>query len=377
MKNISLYIHIPFCKKSKCLYCDFVSFCQAENEIESYLASLEREMLFYKASLKGCRIKTIFIGGGTPSVLSNSQIKRLFSAIKNNFDLTHCCELTIECNPDSISESKLKTYKELGINRLSIGAQTMNDEILKSIGRRHDRQDFEKALSLSQKYFDNINVDMMLALPNQTLNDVKDMLAFLQTKGVSHISAYSLMIEQGTPFYALATQNKLPLPSEENSIKMYDFVAKYLKRHGYTRYEVSNFAKKGFECKHNINYWMCKEYLGLGCSAHSYICGKRFCNTSSLQEYIDRLSCNKSPVDSEEILTAQQRIEEYIMLSLRTKWGIDIDKFNSLFGFSLLDLKQKEIGMLKSQSLVKCTKRHLSLTSRGFHVLNSIVLALC
>ena len=377
MKNISLYIHIPFCHKAKCLYCDFVSFCNQKEQINSYVSALCREISFYKTALSDYQISTIFIGGGTPSLLSKTQMRRIFASLRKNFDLSACREITIECNPESILDSKLQCYKELGINRISIGCQTMNDNVLSLIGRQHKRKHFEKALSLAQKYFENINVDMMLGLPSQTLNDVMSMAEYLVKKGVPHVSAYSLMLEEKTPLCALVSKGNMMLPSDDESIQMYDKLSKYLSQNGIKRYEVSNFAFKGKECLHNLNYWNYGEYVGFGVASHSYFEGKRFCNTSILQEYLDKLSLHKTPVESCETLSKEQTREEFVMLSLRTKWGIDLDKYKEQFGASLLEQKRNEIDMLLEHKFIKLSTRHLSLTSKGFHVLNSIVLALC
>ena len=377
MNNISLYIHIPFCHKAKCLYCDFVSFCGQEKQIDGYVSALCREFSLYKKTLSNSTVSTIFIGGGTPSLLSTHQIKKIFVSLSKNFVISKNAEITIECNPESIKEDRLKCYKALGINRLSLGCQTMNDSVLSLIGRQHRKKHFEKALALSQKYFDNINVDMMIGLPSQSLNDVMSMAEYLVQKGIPHISAYSLMLEEKTPLCALVSKGEIKLPSDDQTVKMYDKLSKYLAQNGIKRYEVSNFALKGKECLHNLNYWTMGEYIGFGVAAHSYFEGKRFCNTSSMQEYIDRLSLATLPIDSSETLSNEQTREEYIMLSLRTKWGINLAKYKEMFGASILDQKRKEIDMLLSQKLVKLTPSTLSLTSKGYHVLNAVVLSLC
>ena len=376
MTPFSLYIHIPFCKNAKCLYCDFVSFCGSESKIDDYLSALNLEMQRRAGDFATKTLKTIFIGGGTPSILSISQITRLFDMIKSNFSLKNCSEITIECNPESISEEKLKTYKTLGINRLSIGAQSMNDYVLKTVGRQHDTQTFKTALNLAQKYFSNINVDMMLGLPHQTLKDAVEMANFLTQSGISHISAYVLMLEDSTRLYSDVQSGKITLPSDTKTLEMLDCVSKILQENGFLRYEISNFAKKGFASEHNLNYWHRGEYLGLGVSAHSFVGGTRQANTPSLDDYIKALNSGNLPTIFEEKLTPKEIEEEFVMLSLRLREGIDIDKYNEQFNKNLLKEKSSQIKLLLSQNLITLTPTHLSLTPHGTHLLNQIILAL-
>ena len=376
MTPFSLYIHIPFCKNAKCIYCDFVSFCGSESKIDDYISVLNAELNIRAKEFEGKTLKTIFIGGGTPSTLSSSQMSRLFEIIRGHFSLENCTEITIECNPESITEEKLKTYKTLGINRISIGAQTMNDSVLQTIHRQHSAQTFKKSLSLAKKYFSNINVDMMLGLPHQTLKDAVEMANFLTQSGISHISAYILMLEEGTPLFKMVSEGTLSLPSEEETLEMFDRVAEILQKEGFERYEISNFAKKGYESLHNKNYWTRGEYIGIGTSAHSFCDGTRSANTSSLDEYINTLKKDNLPLAFAEKLSKREEEEEFVMLSLRLSTGVDINEYNTLYNRNILKDKASQISLLCSQNLVKIANNHIMLTSLGTHVLNKITLEL-
>lgn len=377
MKELSLYIHIPFCNKSKCSYCSFVSFCDKEEKIDEYIFALSKEMEMYKKECQDYLVKTIFIGGGTPSVLSPAQISLLFGYIRNSFTISENVEITIECNIDTLSEEKLLTYKSLGVNRISIGAQSMNDEVLGEIGRRHSSGDVVSAVKLIKKIgFKSFNVDMMVGLPQQTLQDVRQMTNFLISQNVPHISCYSLMLEEGTPLFEKVKVSQVSLPTEDDTVKMYDEVFALLSHNGYSRYEVSNFAKDGFECQHNLCYWLGKEYIGLGVSSHSYAKDKRFCNSEKLDDYFGYINSGEKPIIYEEILSLPQQREEYIMLRLRTKYGINLKYFEQKFGENLLKTREKEIIFLKNNNLIEINDNILKIKDSAFYVMNSIIVKL-
>ena len=273
MKEIGIYIHIPFCIK-KCEYCDFVSYCNKEKYVPQYINALKKEI---KNNInKEYKITTIYIGGGTPSSIEENYIADIIETIKLNMNDENLknfenIEVTIEVNPGTVTEKKLKTYKEIGINRLSIGLQETHDELLKSIGRIHTYEEFLKTYNLARKIgFNNINVDLIIALPNQTIQDIKENLEKIIKLNPEHISVYSLILEEGTPFYNKYNENKIKLPDEELERNMYWYVKNTLENNGYMHYEISNFSKKGFESKHNMNCWNQEEYLGFGVAAHSY-----------------------------------------------------------------------------------------------------------
>lgn len=377
MKELSLYIHIPFCHKSKCTYCSFVSFCDKEDKIDEYLDMLSREMKLYADECKDRLVKTIFIGGGTPSVLSSYQVSYLMSNVKKYFSITNDCEITIECNIDTLTEEKLATYKRLGINRISIGAQSMNDFVLSAIGRRHNADDIISAVKLIKKFnFNSFNVDMMVGLPHQSIDDVRKMVGFLITQGVPHISCYSLILEEGTILFESAKSGRVSLPSEDEAVKMYDEAYTLLSHNNYTRYEVSNFAKTGHECRHNLVYWLGGDYLGLGVSAHSYIKMKRFSNTDTLDDYISILQDNEKPIIYEEVLDITKAKEEYIMLRLRTRYGINLTEFQEKFNENLLKTRENEINFLKNNDFIEIVDNNLKINNNAYYVMDSIILKL-
>ena len=313
------------------------------------------------------KVSSIFFGGGTPSILPAEDIKGIMLAIKSKFTLTKNAEISIECNPNSITEEKLKIYKNLGFNRISFGVQSLDDDVLKLIGRVHNRSEALQAINLANiAGFTNINADLLLGIKeNKNISrDIKE----LKAAGVTHISAYMLILERGTPLEILAKQNKVKLLSEDESVAQYEEYLKVLRQNGFYRYEISNFALKGYKCKHNINYWECGEYLGFGVAAHSYINGTRYSNTENILEYIENYT-NKSY----EKLTNQEKLEELIMLGLRTKRGVSLKKLEEL-GYKVLENKNA-LKML-SLGIIKLNSTHLYITSKNFGIANQIILRL-
>ena len=377
MKNLGLYIHIPFCE-SKCYYCNFISFCSKESVKYEYVKSLINEIELQKENHKNYVINTIFIGGGTPSCLPNGEILKILNKVKQCFNVDGNCEITIEANPNSITTNFANEISKAGVNRVSIGLQSANDDLLKEINRIHTKSDFLNALNIIKSAnFKNINVDLLLGLPNQKLEDVKDSLDLLIQNNINHVSCYGLILEEGTKLFELVDKKLLKLPLEEQSNKMYQFVVDYLEKVGIYRYEVSNFAKPNFECKHNLKYWNREEYLGLGLNSFSFVNGERFNNDSNLQEYINYYK-TASTIKRENVeqVTIQDAIEETVMLSLRTEKGINLIDFKNKFNYDLTIKKSKEIANLIKLKLIKIEDNYLKCTKDGFYVLNQVILEL-
>lgn len=377
MKNLGLYIHIPFCE-SKCYYCNFISFCSKESVKFDYVKSLINEIDLQKENYKNYVVDTIFIGGGTPSCLPSGEIFKILSKVKQCFNVDKNCEITVEANPNSITTNFANEISKAGVNRVSIGLQSANDVLLKEINRIHTKNDFLNALDIIKSAnLKNINVDLLLGLPNQKLEDVKEALDLLIQNNINHISCYGLILEEGTKLYELVNKKLLMLPTEEQSNKMYQFVVDYLKKYGIFRYEVSNFAKPKFECKHNLKYWNRDEYLGLGLNSFSFVNGKRFNNESNLQEYINYYkTASTIKIENVEQVTTQDEIEETIMLSLRTEKGINLIDFKNKFNYDLTIKKSKEIANLIKLNLIKIEDNFLKCSKDGFYVLNQVILEL-
>lgn len=289
-KELGIYIHIPFCKR-KCYYCDFISFSNQNENIEKYINAMKKEIDSYNLELYN--ITTIYIGGGTPSVIPSNYITEILNDIKeklkNNKTKWEEIEITIEVNPGTVNKSKLEDYKKAGVNRLSIGLQTTNNELLKQIGRIHTYEEFLNTYQIAQKIgFKNCNVDLMLGLPNQKIEDLKDSLQNVINLNPNHISVYSLIVEEGTEMEKMIEAGKVKLPDEETERQMYWYVKNTLELNGYEHYEISNFSKPGKYSKHNVNCWEQKEYIGIGLAASSYLNKERYSNVSDMSEYLDR-----------------------------------------------------------------------------------------
>ncbi len=374
MKEIGIYVHIPFCVE-KCYYCNFISFCKDEREHSRYVEHLLKEIEIYK--LNDYIVTSIFIGGGTPSIIKANLIEKVIKKIKLKFSVSSNAEITIEVNPNSFDDSKAKAYKNCGINRLSFGLQTANNKILKLINRKHSKQDFLRAIKIAQNEgFDNINVDILVGLPNQKMVDVKKTINLLLKLHIPHISCYSLILEEDTPLFKFVKQGKIKLPSEEKTLKMYDYVLKRLGKNKIFRYEVSNFAKKGYESQHNLKYWSNVDYLGLGLNSHSKLDKTRFSNALNLEDYYNLIEEKKKPVVEENVLTKNEEIEEYIFLSLRKREGLSFENYYSRFGERLEQIRAKEINFLLKNNFIEIVGDNLRATDIGFNVLNEIILRL-
>ena len=372
MKDLSLYIHIPFCK-SKCSYCDFLSFADKDEKIEDYINALLTELKLYKDKLSNYQIKTIFIGGGTPTNIDAVYIEKILNYINKNYNVENLEEVSIESNPGTLNEEKIKTYIRAGINRVSLGVQSLNDDILSSIGRIHTSKDFYDSFKLlRQMGIKNINVDLMFGLPSQSMEDVVYSLDKMIDLGVEHISYYGLILEEGTKLYDLYEKDKIFLPSEEKEREMYHSIVSILKNNGYDHYEISNFSLPGYECKHNLVYWDINPYIGIGLNSHSNMGGKRFSNTIDMDRYIDLLDQEKLPVIDQESIDKDTEIEEFCIMGLRKIAGIDKIQFFKRFDLNIEDIYNDEIQKHVKGGLINNNKYNISLTSKGLDLSNLV-----
>ncbi|EES91843.1 oxygen-independent coproporphyrinogen III oxidase [Clostridium botulinum] len=366
--DISLYIHIPFCKQ-KCLYCDFTSYCGKESQMLSYSKALSTEI----DNIKDKKVKTIFIGGGTPTYLSLEGwniLKKSIDKLQKSEDL----EFTVESNPKTFDKEKLEILKSMGVNRISIGLQAWQNKHLKALGRIHTREEFLKSYNMAREVgFENINVDLMFGIPNQSFDEWKETLNEIIKLNPEHLSCYSLIIEEDTPFYNLYENQKINLPSEELERKMYWYTLKFLKEKGYHQYEISNFSKENKECRHNLVYWNLNEYIGCGVAAHSYSQGYRYNNSGKIEEYIKLIENNQSPIVEKVRNSLKSDIEEFIFMGLRKIKGISIEEFHKRFKKSIYELYSDVIAKHKSNGLIIEYNGYLFLSDKGVEVSNYIM----
>ena len=371
MKEIGIYVHIPFCKR-KCYYCDFVSYDNKYEKIDSYVETVKKEIEDTSNEFtKNHIVSTIYFGGGTPSFLESKYIKLLLENIRRNFNVSSNAEITLEVNPGTITEEKLKTYQMCGINRLSIGLQTTNDNLLKKIGRIHTYSEFLSTYNLARKLgFSNINVDLIFSLPDESLDDLKLDLEKIIELSPEHISTYSLIVENGTKIKELIEENAdgYNLPSEDIERQMYWYIKNTLEEKGYRHYEISNFTKEGYESKHNLNCWNQKEYFGFGAAAHSFIDGIRFSNKKILSEYI----FNFKSRDIEEKMNREELAKEYMMLGLRKIDGVSISEFERKFNLNPLLYFRFEISKLTDEDLIEVDLDDIKLTKKGLDFANIV-----
>lgn len=375
-KELGIYIHIPFCK-SKCYYCDFISYTNKCSQIEEYIQKVIEEMKQY--DLSKYNVTTIYIGGGTPSFIDGKYIKQLLEELKrkllNNETKFKDIEITIEMNPGTISKEKLKQYQESGVNRISIGLQSTKDRLLRQIGRIHTYQEFLEAYYLAKEVgFKNINVDLMLGLPNQTIHDLKESLNKIIELNPNHISVYSLIVEEETKIAKLLQEGKIELPTEEQERNMYWYVKNQLELNGYHHYEISNFAKEGKESRHNMNCWNQEEYIGFGVAAHSYINNVRFSNISNIEEYIENMNdANyQKNVTVEEKQTLEDKRNEFMMLGFRKLDGVNISKFKEKFIENPIFLYRDKLNKLSAEGLIEIDLNHIKLTNKGLDFANLV-----
>lgn len=377
MKNkqaLELYIHIPFCVR-KCAYCDFLSFPATERAHEEYVAKLIEEINGQSAGFQDYRVTSIFLGGGTPSILSADLMRDLFEALYQCFDIAVDAEISIEANPGTLTMEKLFMYHTCGINRISIGLQSADDEELKVLGRIHCYDDFLKSFQRArQAGFTNINVDLMSALPGQTVQSWKNTLRKVMMLKPEHISAYSLIIEEGTPFYDRYHADRSAFPDEEMDREMYHLTEEVMAAQGFRRYEISNYAKPGYECRHNIGYWTGVDYLGLGLGASSYTHGFRYHNVTDMDEYLS-LDLSESGAAARDIqkLSEKEQIEEFMFLGLRMMRGVSGSEFFERFGLNLWSIYGEVFERLAAQGLLEVRKPEVRLTELGIDVSNMVL----
>ncbi|MDY3928245.1 MAG: radical SAM family heme chaperone HemW [Clostridia bacterium] len=360
-----LYIHIPFCIR-KCKYCDFVSYCGQEENYDLYIEKLSEEA----EEFKGENIDSVFIGGGTPTILSSAQLSKLLRTINNNFNISPDCEFSIEANPKTLDKEKLQILKYGGVNRISVGVQSFCDEELKKIGRIHNAENaYNTLVMIKDAGFENLNIDLMLSLPGQNEDSLLKTLNRAMEISPTHISCYSLILEEGTRLFEEYQSGIYSETDDDYDRYLYHMTIDYLKKHGYDRYEISNFSKPGFQCRHNIKYWNCDEYIGLGTAAHSYYDSRRTYNTSKLSEYL------KGNFHSDDItfLDREDKIKEYIIMRLRLAEGINENDFFMRFHEKFSDRYTAVTDKLIKLGLMSKDKNNYFLTERGTDISNSVM----
>jgi len=372
-----VYLHIPFCLK-KCGYCDFYSVIKDTSLINKFLKLSQQEIEFYADHpvFSKCEFQTLYFGGGTPSILSSEQIAELVNKVQSNFQLPGKFEFTIEANPETLSLEKLMEYRSIGVNRLSIGIQSFSDSELKIMGRIHDSNQAQNSIRWAREAgFDNISLDLIFAIPYQTTSNWMQNLNLAISFQPEHISVYCLTIEEGTPLAHKTSTGSLRKSDDETEREMYLKTIEVLVESGYQQYEISNFAKSGFECKHNLGYWNWSPYLGIGPSAHSFWRFHRQWNTRSIHQYLQMISDKNNAVDDAEELSDQQKMLEFIYLNLRKCSGIDLQQFEGIFQISFMNKFDKIIDKLndyKENRLLTLDKKHLKLTPFGFVIFDEI-----
>ena len=374
MKELEIYIHIPFCVR-KCAYCDFLSGPSDEADRELYVKLLCDEIEACKGKTEEYQVSTVFFGGGTPSVLSGKQIERIMQSLRENLQFRWDAEITLEANPGTVSEEKLHSYKKAGINRLSIGLQSVHDEELKLLGRIHTYSEFLTTYHMARKCgFQNINIDLISAIPGQTVESWCETLQTVLALAPEHISAYSLIIEPRTPFYDMYGEDsgentqQIKLPSEDDERIMYWKTKEILAEAGYARYEISNYAKPGFECRHNIGYWQRTPYLGFGTGAATLFEEKRYTNPPDIETY--RISFDNK--FHGEMLSREEQMEEFMFLGLRMLQGISKTAFHEMFGKEIENVYGEQICKLKDIKLLEEKADRIYLTEKGIDVSNAV-----
>lgn len=372
-KKLELYIHIPFCVR-KCLYCDFLSSVASAEKIEEYVEALEKEI--HACVEPNYRVSTIFFGGGTPSVLSGDQVGRIMGAIREVFDIEEDAEISMEANPGTVTSQKLKEYKAAGINRISFGLQSANNEELKTLGRIHTYEEFVESYRLARTCgFENINVDLMSAIPKQTWERFEKSLNQVLELNPEHISVYSLIVEEGTPFAksygeGMPLENQLPTEEEERNI--YYKTKECLEKAGYQRYEISNYAKEGKECRHNLGYWERTDYLGLGLGSSSLMNNVRFKNTDDIVQYLKDAGKKEQIREDIQLLSVNEQMEEFFFLGLRKMEGICEKKFENTFGISVGEFCGKQLEKLEEDGLLTNQEGNIRLTEKGIDISNYV-----
>lgn len=366
------YIHIPFCEHI-CHYCDFNKVFLQGQPVNEYLQSMKHEMELTLERFPSTHLDTIFVGGGTPTALNEQQLETLCRTINELLPYNHQTEYTFEANPGDLSKEKFRILRDAGVNRLSFGVQTFNNELLKKIGRVHRAEDVFNTIELAKNSgFENISVDLIYSLPGQTLNDFKETLATAFTLDITHFSGYSLIIEPKTIFYNLMNRGRLTLPGEDIEAAMYEELIEAMDGHGFAQYEISNFSLPGYESKHNLTYWNNEEYYGFGAGAHSYLDGKRRSNIGPLKKYMESIGRGELPILEENKLTQVEQMEEEMFLGLRKNSGVSISRFREKFGKDVLEHFGTEIKSLQEKGLIEVEMHHIRLTEKGRFLGNEV-----
>ena len=377
MKKLGIYIHIPFCKQ-KCFYCDFISYANQDKYFQKYVQALSKEINNFIDNNK-IEVQTIYIGGGTPSLIDAKYIEEILHIFEKKNLLKEAKEVTIEVNPGTVTEEKLRNYKNSGVNRLSIGLQSTEDKILKQIGRIHCYDDFLNTYKMAREVgFKNINVDLMIGLPNQKILDVKNSLEKiikLEPEPPNHISVYSLIVEENTPIEKMLESGELELPDEELERNMYWYVKNFLELNGYKHYEISNFAKLGNESKHNLDCWNQKEYVGFGVAAHSYIDDVRYGNIGNVEEYIK--NCENGEFGKNKVIDEVEndifsKEKEFMLIGLRKIDGVLIQDFKNKFGENPIFVFKDELKKLVDENLLIVDFDRIKLTNKGLDLANIV-----
>lgn len=372
-KDLGLYAHIPFCMK-KCGYCDFLSWCGTSEEKETYVQALLKEVESYREFARGYRVSTVFVGGGTPSVLEAGQMERVLGKIQDVFELEKKPEITLEMNPGTVTEEKLQCYKENGVNRLSIGLQSVKNEKLQLLGRIHSYEEFLESYELTRKAgFTNISVDLISSIPGQKLEDWTEELAALAALSPEHISVYQLIIEEGTPFYEKYAEHEELLPDEEESREIYLWTGRFLKEQGYEQYEISNYAKPGKESRHNLKYWERGDYLGLGLGAASMVRNIRMSNTKDIKTYLERCGQPKTMREDVQFLEEARQMEEFMFLGLRKTRGVSRKEFRRIFGQEMDMVYEKALHKCLENGMLKEHKDRVYLSEEGILLSNAVL----
>ena len=371
--ELGLYLHFPYCV-AKCPYCDFNSYqLKEDNQISSYISALYQEIATYSKKLKKSNIKTIYLGGGTPTILSGTQIFNMLEFCKDKFTIDKNAEITIEANPGTLDGEKINMLLESRINRLSLGAQSFNNLFLKKLGRIHNTQEIIDSYYLAREAgFNNINIDIMFALPEQTTEDLQATLKKAVSLKPDHLSLYNLTIKPGTEYYKEYKRGKLKLPTEDEEFDMYSWAINYLEENGFEHYEIANFACPHKRSEHNLIYWQNKPYLGIGAGAFSFIRGYRYMNYENPARYIKEIMSGKLPIDNGEKLSLRKRMIETVILGLRTKDGVSYKKYKSRFGVDLNDIFPQQITKLVNLELLQKDDCKIKLTRRGIFLANTV-----
>ncbi len=371
---LSLYVHIPFCV-GKCFYCGFYSTLYSPKKADEFLDALYLEVEQCQKQFTGRRIGTVFIGGGTPTVLSDEQLSRLTALLREKFHLDDAVELTVEANPNSVTGIGLAFLFQQGVNRLSLGIQSFSDQTLRTLGRPHCVRQGNEAFMLARATgFRNVGIDLIFGIPGQSVMEWERTIDAAAVLHPEHISAYSLSLDEGSQFARQAQQDKLVLPDDDTAAEMYEVAVRKLHQAGYHRYEISNFSLPGFACRHNQNYWNRGEYLGIGPGSASFVGGKRYGNVADFDEYVRRLAVGRSAISHEEMVGADSAAREFLLLGLRTAQGVDLHRLQKEYGTVFFEQMEESMRALETAGLLFLENGYLRLTDRGF-LLSDEVLA--